>query len=226
MRRSSYFLLLFLLLFAPVALIGLAAQGFRMSGLSWMDMLVGHGYDCYGLDFPGYGYSDRYADNPLESSAYTRGQAEQGTHVLHLEKNRQQLYLETLQFLNQPTMSTNAHAIAVIFEVIPNEGKKQEYLDIAAELKSELIKIDGFISIERFQSLSDPGKILSLSFWRDEEAILQWRNLEVHRVAQAKGREYIFKDYHLRIADVVRDYSLFDRKEAPVDSKEYHHTPQ
>jgi pimeloyl-ACP methyl ester carboxylesterase/heme-degrading monooxygenase HmoA len=148
------------------------------------------------------------------------------THVLHLEKNRHQLYNETLQFLNQSPMSTSTkpHAIAVIFEVIPNDGKKQEYLDIAAELKPDLVKIDGFISIERFQSLSDPGKILSLSFWRDEEAIQQWRTLEVHRTAQAKGREYIFKDYHLRIADVVRDYSLFDRNEAPVDSKEYHHT--
>jgi pimeloyl-ACP methyl ester carboxylesterase/heme-degrading monooxygenase HmoA len=148
-----------------------------------------------------------------------------GTHVLHLEKNRQQLYNETFRFLNQSTMSTHEHAIAVIFEVIPDDGKKQEYLDIAAELKPELVKIDGFISIERFQSLSDPGKILSLSFWRDEEAIRQWRNLEVHRTAQAKGREYIFKDYHLRIADVVRDYGRFDRNEAPVDSKEYHHTP-
>jgi heme-degrading monooxygenase HmoA len=123
-------------------------------------------------------------------------------------------------------MSTSQHAIAVIFEVIPNEGKKQEYLDIAAELKPELVKIDGFVSIERFQSLTDPGKILSLSFWRDEEAIRQWRNLEVHRAAQAKGREYIFKDYHLRIADVVRDYGLFDRNETPVDSKEYHDTSQ
>ena len=149
-----------------------------------------------------------------------------GTHVLHLEKNRQQLYNETLNFLNQPSMSTNQHSIAVIFEVIPNPGKKQEYLDIAAELKPELMKIDGFISIERFQSLTDPGKILSLSFWRDEAAIQQWRNLEEHRSAQARGRGYIFKDYHLRIADVVRDYGMFDRKEAPTDSKEYHHTPQ
>ncbi|KFF18178.1 antibiotic biosynthesis monooxygenase family protein [Flavobacterium hydatis] len=109
--------------------------------------------------------------------------------------------------------------IAVIFEVIPNEEKKQEYLDIAASLRPELDKISGFISIERFQSLNDPGKILSLSFWKDEESIQQWRNLEMHRNAQSKGRQEIFKDYHLRIADVKRDYGMFDRKETPKDSE-------
>ncbi|WP_343588402.1 antibiotic biosynthesis monooxygenase [Flavobacterium sp.] len=114
--------------------------------------------------------------------------------------------------------------IAVIFEVIPNEGKKEEYLDIAANLKPELSHIDGFISIERFQSLADPGKILSLSFWRDEESIQQWRNLEMHRAAQAKGRNEVFKDYHLRIASVVRDYGMFERNETPEDSKEFHHS--
>ena len=108
--------------------------------------------------------------------------------------------------------------VAVIFEVLPAEGKKQEYLDIAAELKPTLVTIDGFISIERFQSLTYPGKILSLSF----EAVKQWRNLEMHRNAQAKGRDYVFKDYHLRIAHVVRDYGMFDRKEAPQDSKQAH----
>jgi heme-degrading monooxygenase HmoA len=113
--------------------------------------------------------------------------------------------------------------IAVIFEVIPDDGKKQEYLDIAAYLKPTLETIDGFISIERFQSLSDPGKILSLSFWRDEEAVKQWRNLEIHRDAQIKGRRYVFKDYHLRIANVVRNYGMFDRDEAPADSKQVHH---
>lgn len=112
--------------------------------------------------------------------------------------------------------------IAVIFEVIPNEGKKEEYLDIAAKLRSELDTIEGFISIERFQSINDPEKILSLSFWKDEESILQWRNLELHRFAQTKGREEIFKDYHLRIANVNRDYGMFDRKEAPKDSFKFH----
>lgn len=112
--------------------------------------------------------------------------------------------------------------IAVIFEVIPHEEKKEEYLDIAASLRPELDKISGFISIERFQSLNNPEKILSLSFWKDEESILQWRTLEMHRGVQSKGREEIFKDYHLRIANVKRDYGMFDRKETPKDSTDFH----
>ncbi|TDO77539.1 heme-degrading monooxygenase HmoA [Flavobacterium chryseum] len=112
--------------------------------------------------------------------------------------------------------------IAVIFEVIPNEGKKEEYLDIAANLRPELNNIEGFISIERFQSFSNPEKVLSLSFWKDEESIQQWRNLEMHRQAQSKGRNEIFKDYHLRIATVVRDYGMFDRDQTPEDSSSFH----
>ncbi|KAF2325787.1 antibiotic biosynthesis monooxygenase family protein [Flavobacterium daemonense] len=112
--------------------------------------------------------------------------------------------------------------IAVIFGVIPNEGKREEYLEIAASLRPELDHIEGFISIERFQSFSNPEKVLSLSFWRDEESIQKWRNLEMHRHAQAKGRNEVFKDYHLRIATVVRDYGMFDRKETPRDSSEFH----
>jgi len=116
----------------------------------------------------------------------------------------------------------NKHAIAVIFEVIPAEGYKDEYLNIALSLKPRLEKIKGFISIERFQSIYHPEKILSLSFWENEEAIKTWRTEEIHRNAQSKGRETVFKDYHLRIAQVVRDYGMFDRKEAPTDSKLYH----
>ncbi|MCU7836639.1 MAG: antibiotic biosynthesis monooxygenase [gamma proteobacterium symbiont of Taylorina sp.] len=112
--------------------------------------------------------------------------------------------------------------IAVIFEVFLVEGKKQEYLDIAAELKLQLEKIDGFISIERFSSLVEEGKVLSLSFWRDEQAIKQWRNLESHRFAQEKGRGGIFSNYRLRVADVNRDYGMNDREEAPADSKKIH----
>ncbi|MBS7233763.1 antibiotic biosynthesis monooxygenase [Flavobacterium psychroterrae] len=112
--------------------------------------------------------------------------------------------------------------IAVIFEVIPNEGKKAEYLEIAANLRPELDNIKGFISIERFQSFSDPEKVLSLSFWKDEESIQQWRNLEMHRHAQQKGRNEVFKEYHLRIANIVRDYGMFDRDETPEDSSEFH----
>ena len=109
--------------------------------------------------------------------------------------------------------------IAVIFEVWPNDGRKQAYLDIAAKLKPELEKIDGFLSIERFQSLSDDTKILSLSFWRDDKAVEKWRTLEHHRQAQHAGRTGIFRDYRLRVASVLRDYGLKERAEAPADSR-------
>ncbi|TJV43669.1 MAG: antibiotic biosynthesis monooxygenase [Mesorhizobium sp.] len=109
--------------------------------------------------------------------------------------------------------------IAVIFEVEPAEGKRDVYLGIAAKLRPLLDGIDGFISIERFQSLADPDRILSLSFWRDEEAVKAWRNTEEHRQAQKAGRGGIFAGYRLRIAHVVRDYGLTERDEAPVDSR-------
>ncbi len=112
--------------------------------------------------------------------------------------------------------------IAVIFEVYPAEGKTQEYLDIAAELKPLLKNIDGFISIERFSSLAQEGKVLSLSFWRDEQAIEAWRNLEKHRLAQSKGRDSVFTDYRIRVASVTRDYSMDSREETPADSKITH----
>lgn len=112
--------------------------------------------------------------------------------------------------------------IAIIFEVFPKADKKNEYLDIAAELRPELDKIDGFVSIERFESLTNKGKILSLSFWRDEAAVLQWRQLRAHRVAQARGRADIFEDYRLRVVGVIRDYGMFERAQAPDDSKRVH----
>ena len=112
--------------------------------------------------------------------------------------------------------------IAVIFEVTIAKGKVDEYLDIAAELKPMLDGIDGFISIERFTSLTNAGKLLSLSFWRDEEAIEAWRNVESHRLAQAKGRDGVFADYRLRVADVCRDYGMSDRDQAPGDSLVVH----
>ena len=108
--------------------------------------------------------------------------------------------------------------IAVIFEVVPAPGKKDTYLDIAARLRPVLEQVDGFISVERFQSLTTPGKILSLSFWRDEEAVRAWRNVEQHRGAQSAGRRAIFADYRLRVAHVLRDYGLNDRAQAPADS--------
>ena len=103
----------------------------------------------------------------------------------------------------------------VIFEVRPKAGRREDYLEIAASLRSELEQIDGFISVERFASLTDDGKILSLSFWRDEEALVRWRNHAEHQAAQGRGRHEIFADYRLRIAAVVRDYGLHERAEAP-----------
>ncbi|CFQ95999.1 Antibiotic biosynthesis monooxygenase [Yersinia frederiksenii] len=112
--------------------------------------------------------------------------------------------------------------IAVIFEVEPAEGEYNAYLDYAAALKPELEQMDGFISVERFQSLSHPQKLLSLSFWRDEDAVKQWRNIEQHRIAQGAGRDGIFAGYRLRVASVVRDYGLTEREQAPVDSRAHH----
>lgn len=112
--------------------------------------------------------------------------------------------------------------IAVIFEVIPAPGRKQEYLDLAAGLRPALEKMDGFISIERFASLTNEGKILSLSIWRDEESVNRWRQFEGHRIAQAKGRGGIFADYRLRVADVIRDYGMSEREQAPADSRALH----
>jgi heme-degrading monooxygenase HmoA len=112
--------------------------------------------------------------------------------------------------------------IAVIFEVWPAEGRRQEYLDLAASLRPLLERIDGFISIERFESLSEPGKILSLSVFRDEAAVQAWRNTEAHRGAQARGRGGVLRDYRLRIAGVVRDYGMNEREQAPADSRARH----
>ena len=112
--------------------------------------------------------------------------------------------------------------IAVIFEVEPADGAQADYLAIAADLKPVLEQIDGFISVERFQSLSQPGKLLSLSFWRDEEAVKRWRNTEMHRAAQMRGRHGVFADYRLRVAAVVRDYGMNERDQAPQDSRQRH----
>lgn len=109
--------------------------------------------------------------------------------------------------------------IAVLFEVWPAEGKTQHYLDLAAALREELSGLDGFLSIERFESLSEPGKLLSLSFFRDEEAVTAWRNSARHRATQSRGRSGIFSDYRLRVAHVIRDYGLTDRAQAPDDSR-------
>ena len=112
--------------------------------------------------------------------------------------------------------------IAVIFEVWPAEGRKDDYLAIAASLRDELSQIEGFISVERFQSVTDEGKMLSVSFWRDEAALDEWRRLEQHRAMQSKGRESLFEDYRLRVAQVIRDYGMEARDEAPEDSRALH----
>jgi len=112
--------------------------------------------------------------------------------------------------------------IAVIFEVEPADGRRQDYLEIAASMRAILEEIDGFISVERFESLTTPGKLLSLSFFRDEDAVKQWRTLAAHRKAQARGRGGVFAGYRLRVAHVLRDYGLHDRAEAPTDSQKAH----
>jgi len=112
--------------------------------------------------------------------------------------------------------------IAVIFEVEPEPARRQEYLDTAQALRASLEQVDGFISVERFVSLTHPERMLSLSFWRDEDAVKRWRSLEEHRAAQATGRARVFRDYRLRVAQVVRDYGMRQRDEAPQDSRAAH----
>ena len=112
--------------------------------------------------------------------------------------------------------------IAVIFEVEPKPERRQQYLDAAARLRPILESIDGFVSVERFESLTAPGKILSLSIWRDEEAVRRWRNVEEHRRVQAAGRHSIFADYRLRVASIIRDYGMNERAQAPGDSQQAH----
>ena len=112
--------------------------------------------------------------------------------------------------------------IAVIFEFTPREGKFQDYYDLALGLNEEVRKADGFISIERFESINNKGKFVSLSFWRDEEAVRKWRNVQKHREAQAQGRGGIFRSYRLRVANVLRDYSMDERAQTPADSVQVH----
>jgi heme-degrading monooxygenase HmoA len=114
------------------------------------------------------------------------------------------------------------YMIAVIFEFWPAEGRAGEYFELAASLRAELQNLEGFISIERFESVTTRGKFVSLSFWRDEGSVGRWRQLRSHRVAQARGRAGVFTDYRLRVASVIRDYGMKDRVEAPADSRERH----
>ncbi len=111
--------------------------------------------------------------------------------------------------------------IAVIFEVIPTEAGRARYFELAAAMRPLLEGIDGFLSVERFESLAQPGKILSLSFWRDEESVRAWRTHALHRTSQGEGRSGVFADYRLRVAGVIRDYGLNERAQAPADSLSY-----
>ena len=112
--------------------------------------------------------------------------------------------------------------IAVIFEVYPKDGLTDDYLTMAAKMRPLVEQIDGFISVERFQSLTTPGKLLSVSFFRDEEALAEWRRLTAHRGAQTAGRTRMFANYRLRVCSVIRDYGMEDRAEAPDDSRALH----
>ena len=112
--------------------------------------------------------------------------------------------------------------IAIIFEVMPADGQKEAYLDIAATMRPMVEQVEGFISVERFQSLTNPDKLLSISFFEDEDAVHRWRKLAAHRNAQSKGRNGIFSDYRLRVCHVMRDYGMFDRDQAPEDSVKVH----
>lgn len=112
--------------------------------------------------------------------------------------------------------------IAIIFEVMPADGQKDAYLDIAATMRPMVEQVEGFISVERFQSLTNPDKLLSISFFEDEDAVHRWRKLAAHRNAQSKGRNGIFSDYRLRVCHVMRDYGMFDREQAPEDSVKAH----
>lgn len=112
--------------------------------------------------------------------------------------------------------------IAVIFEFTPAPGRFADYLDLVGQLKPELDQAEGFVSLERFESITMPGKFVSLQFWRDEESVAKWRNVQKHREAQKQGRGGIFSSYRLRIAGVIRDYGMDDRVETPSDSAAVH----
>ena len=115
-------------------------------------------------------------------------------------------------------IGTKSNMIAIIFEVFPKSSKKDEYLTLAAEMRSLVDKIEGFISVERFQSITNPNKLLSISFFENEAAVDDWRNLSAHRKMQSKGRKELFEDYDIKVVQVLRNYTMLDRKEAPPDS--------
>ncbi len=118
-------------------------------------------------------------------------------------------------------MTATDSQVIVIFEVKPTKEGKAEYLKIAAELREELSKAEGFISGERYESLSEEGKLLSINVWESEQALAKWRNNQQHRQGQKRGHESLFEKYNIKVAKVIRDYSLTDREQAPADSNEF-----
>ncbi len=112
--------------------------------------------------------------------------------------------------------------IAVIFEFTPAEGRFPDYLALVETLRKDLAEAEGFISLERYESITHQGKYVSLQFWRDDECVRKWRNLQKHREAQKKGRGGVFESYRLRIAEVRRDYTMDERAQAPADSVQVH----
>jgi len=125
-----------------------------------------------------------------------------------------------VRFFHKVVYLTGAQSnmIAIIFEVFPKSSKKDEYLRLAAEMRSLVDQIEGFISVERFQSITNPNKLLSISLFENEAAVDEWRNLSAHRKMQSKGRKELFEDYDIKVVQVLRNYSMLDRKEAPTDS--------
>ncbi len=134
-------------------------------------------------------------------------------------KRNWQFILTTLGFFTKIIFNRGkSNMIAIIFEVFPKSSKKDEYLSLAAEMRSLVDQIEGFISVERFQSITNPNKLLSISFFENEAAVDEWRNLSAHRKMQSKGRKELFEDYDIKVVQVLRNYSMLDRKEAPTDS--------
>jgi heme-degrading monooxygenase HmoA len=189
---------------------------YRFKGRSWMDDWNARSFDTWAFDFAGFGGSDRYSDDVEAMPSRAPDTAAQIARVVsHIASVTGQSSIAVVCGCGR--LPKGDGMIAVIFEVWPNE--RAAYLDIAASLRPLLDGVDGFISIERFQSLTDGAKLLSLSFWRDEDAVAAWRNTAEHRAAQAAGRDGILRDYRLRIGSIVRDYGMTDRRHAPADSR-------
>ncbi|HJA07813.1 MAG TPA: antibiotic biosynthesis monooxygenase [Candidatus Mailhella merdigallinarum] len=110
------------------------------------------------------------------------------------------------------------HKIVVLFEVTPTAEGRQRYLELAASLKKLLAEAKGFIRAERFSSLTEEGKLLSMNLWESEDDVDAWRNTLDHRISQMEGRNKLFKKYTITVASVIREYGNTSREQAPSDS--------